>query len=69
VLVDQAVEKAGSLQSLLRQAEVAIEDLREASRTNAMVRPNVVEFPQTELAVLDDESDEEDGDEDVARAA
>jgi len=36
-LVDQAVEKAGSLQSLLRQSEAAIGNLREASRT--MARP------------------------------
>ena len=36
-LVDQAVEKAGSLQSLLRQAEAAIGNLRETTR--AVARP------------------------------
>src|SRR5262249_39959158 len=48
-LVDQAVEKAGSLQSLLRQSEAAIGNLREASRT--MARPKngkIVEMPKPE---------------------
>jgi hypothetical protein len=66
VLVDQAVEKAGSLQSLLRQAEATIGNLREASRTNARVRPSVVDFPQSAEA---QDVDEEEDDEDVARAA
>ena len=48
-LVDQAVEKAGSLQSLLRQAEAAIGNMREASRT--MARPKgakIVALPKPE---------------------
>jgi hypothetical protein len=49
-LVDQAVEKAGSLQSLLRQAEAAIGNLREANRT--MGRPakgaKIVALPKPE---------------------
>jgi hypothetical protein len=48
-LVDQAVEKAGSLQSLLRQAEAAVGNMREASRT--MARPKnakIVPLPQAE---------------------
>src|SRR5262249_52367254 len=55
-LVDQAVEKAGSLQSLLRQAEAAIGNLREASRT--MGRPKngkIVELPKPEAEDGDDE--------------
>jgi len=64
VLVDQAVEKAGSLQSLLRQAEASIGDLREASRTNARVRPSVADLPQPAEG-----PDTGDGDEDVSRAA
>ena len=45
VLVEQAVEKAGSLQSLLRQADAAVEDLREASRTSVRMRGNIIDFP------------------------
>jgi hypothetical protein len=64
VLVDQAVEKAGSLQSLLRQAEASIGDLREASRTNARSRPSVADLPQPVGG-----PEPGDGDEDVSRAA
>jgi chromosome segregation ATPase len=64
VLVDQAVEKAGSLQSLLRQADAAIENLREANQTTARVRPSgVIEFPRSARRKADED------DEDVARAA
>ena len=55
-IVDQAVEKAGSLQFLLKQAEAAIEGLREERRTLSLVHP----------AATDQEYD--DG-EDVAEAA
>src|SRR5439155_5712248 len=64
VLVEQAVEKAGSLQSLLRLADAAVEDLRDASRTSVRMRGNIVEFPQTGTYEDDDEDDE-----DVADAA
>jgi chromosome segregation ATPase len=65
VLVDQAVEKAGSLQSLLRQADAAIGNLREANETSTRVRPSgIIEFPKSALRPAGGEDDE-----DVARAA
>ena len=64
VLVDQAVEKAGSLQSLLRQAEAVIGDLREESQTRVKMQGKVLEFP---AATADEAGDEED--EGSARAA
>ena len=63
-LVDQAVEKAGSLQSLLRQAEAAIGNMREASRT--MARPKnakIVALPKPE------DGDEGEGGDHRAQAA
>ena len=65
VLVEQAVEKAGSLQSLLRQADAAVGDLREASRTSVRMRGNIVEFPQQGLH-HDDDDDADDADDDEA---
>jgi DNA repair exonuclease SbcCD ATPase subunit len=62
VLVEQAVEKAGSLQSLLRQADAAVEDLREASRTSVRMRGNIIDFPGPGMQ-------DEDDDEDIADAA
>ncbi|MEO5989819.1 MAG: hypothetical protein ABIU54_14775 [Candidatus Eisenbacteria bacterium] len=59
-MVDQAIEKAGSLQFLLKQAEATIDSLREERKMDARVRAAV--------AVVRDEEDEQD-DEDVARAA
>ena len=58
-MVDQAIEKAGSLQFLLKQAEATIDSLREERKMDARVRAAV--------AVVNDEDDEED--EDIARAA
>ncbi len=58
-IVDQALEKAGSLQFLLKQAEATIEGLREERETTARVRAAVAVGRQ---------GDGED-DEDVARAA
>jgi hypothetical protein len=40
-IVDQAVEKAGSLQFLLKQAEAVIEGLREERRMGARIRAAV----------------------------
>jgi hypothetical protein len=59
-LVDQAVEKAGTLQSLLRQSEAAIGNMREASRT--MARPKnakIVPLPKPEGSgdVADDDGE------------
>jgi chromosome segregation ATPase len=51
-LVDQAVEKAGSLQFLLKQAEATIDGLREERRTSDRVRSAVA------VAGQDDEDDE-----------
>jgi hypothetical protein len=64
VLVEQAVEKAGSLQSLLRQADAAVEDLREASRTSVRMRGNIIDFPGPGSQLGDDEDEE-----DIADAA
>lgn len=58
-LVDQAVEKAGSLQFLLRQAEAVIDGLREERKTSARVRSAVA------LVGHNDEGE----DDDVAKAA
>jgi hypothetical protein len=41
VIVDQAVEKAGALRFLLKQAETAIEDLREERDMTARVKAAV----------------------------
>ena len=70
VLVDQAVEKAGSLQSLLRQAEAVIGDLREASDTSFRMSSKVIEFPPVAgFGAASAKSDEDEEDEDIARAA
>ena len=53
-LVDQAVEKAGSLQFLLKQAEATIDGLREERRTSDRVRSAVA------VAGSHDEEDEVD---------
>lgn len=55
-LVDQAVEKAGSLQFLLKQAEATIDGLREERRTSDRVRSAVAVAGQHD----EDEDDEED---------
>ena len=52
-LVDQAVEKAGSLQFLVKQAEATIDGLREERRTSDRVRSAVA------VAGQDDDDDEE----------
>jgi len=63
-IVDQAVEKAGSLQFLLKQAEVAIEGLREERKTTGLVRSAV------SLGHGDDEyDDDDDSNEEMANAA
>ena len=56
-IVDQAVEKAGSLRSLLKQAEAMIEGLREERNMSARLRSAVADV------------DEEDEDRGVAKAA
>ena len=61
-IIDQAVEKAGSLPFLLKQAEAAIQTLRDERKTTDYVRSAV--------ATLRDEDIDEDYDEDVeAKAA
>jgi chromosome segregation ATPase len=59
-IVDQAVEKAGSLRFLLKQAEVMIESLRDERKMTAEIREAIA-------IVRDDELDEEGADE--AKAA
>jgi chromosome segregation ATPase len=59
-IVDQAVEKAGSLQFLVKQADAAIEGLREKRRTKSRLRSTVAE------ARPDDDADDS---EDQAEAA
>jgi chromosome segregation ATPase len=59
-IVDQAVEKAGSLQFLVKQAEASIEGLREERKTTDFVRSAVARARQ--------DNDEDDA-EDAARAA
>ena len=58
-LVDQAVEKAGSLQFLLKQAEAAIDGLREERRMGARVR----------AAVSVAREDDSEGEEPIEKAA
>jgi len=62
-LVDQAVEKAGTLQSLLRQSEAAIGNMREASRT--MARPKGAKV----VPIKPEGGEETDGGEHRAQAA
>ncbi|MGH8897363.1 MAG: hypothetical protein ACRDZ4_10160 [Egibacteraceae bacterium] len=64
-IVDQAVEKAGSLQFLLKQAEVAIEGLREERRTTGLVRSAVAVGHDDEY----NDDEDEDGDDEMAKAA
>jgi DNA repair exonuclease SbcCD ATPase subunit len=64
-IVDQAVEKAGSLQYLLKQAEAVIEGLREERKTNSLVRPATGAVGEEDM----DDDDMVEGDEEVARAA
>jgi chromosome segregation ATPase len=59
-IVDQAVEKAGSLQFLLKQAEATIEGLRQEREMTARVRAAVA---------VGRRADDADDDEEVARAA
>ena len=59
-IVDQAVEKAGSLQYLLKQAEAAMEGLREERKTTARVHTAVA------IARQDNETDD---DEELKQAA
>ena len=58
-IVDQAVEKAGALQFLLKQSEAAIEALREERRMGGRIRAAV--------SVVRERSDEDD--EGLGRAA
>jgi hypothetical protein len=51
VIVDQAVEKAGSLKFLLKQAEALIETLREEREVTARLRAAVAELREEEAAV------------------
>jgi DNA repair exonuclease SbcCD ATPase subunit len=59
VIVDQAVEKAGSLRFLLKQAEAMLEGLREERDMVGRVR--------SAIGIVD--TDEEDGDDEAAKAA
>jgi rubrerythrin len=60
VVVDQAVEKAGSLRGLLKQAEAMLEGLKEERELMTRVRAAVAVVRQ---------GDDADGDEEMAKAA
>jgi hypothetical protein len=58
VIVDQAVEKAGSLRILVKQAEAMIEGLREEREITTRVRAAVAAVREEEFAGDDAEGQE-----------